>query len=250
MGHPRHSASHRRKRLERYEGETSVGRVDESLPSANSETIRKSALLIASLAAILVTLVVSVFAQNLLPKYTSGYALFQYGGGLVGIDLYGAIVPLLACLPLLYLTRNHTSIPEGRGFLRRRLFGVSLVLACLLPVLPFAYVQESSGSLALGTLGGALAIILGGLLGSSYAIARGRGLSILQGGSECFIICVLGLFVSDVARTLTGLTREPGQALIWGGGGSHDLVLWFGIYMALSYLTFRLTFPRSLAFLL
>lgn len=220
------------------------------MQDTNPETIRRLASFIAALAAILVTLLVCVIALNLLPDYYAAYALFQYGDELVGIDLYGALVPLFACLPLLYLKRGHpSSMPGDAGILLRRLFAVSLVPACLLPVSVFALVRESSGSLVLGTLGGALAILFGGVLGAAYATLRGTEITIFQGSSECFIICVVGSFASDIIRTLTGLASASGGALVWGGGGSHDLVLWFGIYMVLSYLTFRLIFPASSAYL-
>jgi hypothetical protein len=216
--------------------------------NTKSQAIHKSALLIAALVAILVTLIASVLALNLLPTYTNAYALFRYGDELVGIDLYGALAPLLLCLPLLSLKPGRSPTPGG-SWLARRLFLISLGLACVLPLLPFVLVQESTGGLVLGTLGGALAIFLGGVLGAAYAILRREGISILQGSAECFVVSAVGSFVSDIIRTLSGLARAPGGVLIWGGGGSHDLVLWFGVYMLLSYLTFRLVYPRSHAFL-
>jgi hypothetical protein len=214
----------------------------------DKETIRKIEPLVAALVSVLVTLVACVLALNLLPAYSAPYALFRYGDELVGIDLLGGLAPLLACLPLFFLLASDPQIPGAR-FHVSKLFSASLLLACILPVLLFTLLQESSGSLTLGPLGGAVAILSGAVLGAAYASLRGSEVSILRGGSECFVVCAVGIFVSDMIRTLTGLVGAPGEAVIWGGGGSHDLVLWFGIYMTLSYVVFRLSLPALDRFL-
>jgi hypothetical protein len=37
------------------------------------------------------------------------------------------------------------------------------------------------------------------------------------------------------------------QEIVWGGGGLHDLILWFGIYIGFGYAVFRLVSPKTTA---
>ena len=149
----------------------------------DKETIRKIEPLVAALVSVLVTLVACVIALNLLPAYSAPYALFRYGDELVGIDLLGGLAPLLTCLPL---SSCLASDPQTRGALGSTSAGsspASLLLACILPVLLFTLLQESSGGLdALGPLGGAVAILSGAALGAAFASLRGSEVSILRGG--------------------------------------------------------------------
>ncbi|MGD0396997.1 MAG: hypothetical protein ABSB26_08865 [Nitrososphaerales archaeon] len=62
--------------------------------------------------------------------------------------------------------------------------------------------------------------------------------------AELYVIGVLGMPLSDLVRAFTGWSRAPGEALVWGGGGSHDLVLWFGFYMAVSSVVYGASYRR------
>jgi len=72
--------------------------------------------------------------------------------------------------------------------------------------------------------------------GVDYWWLRGRGMGLAWGAAECYVLGTLAAFASDLIRTLGGLARAPGEALVWGGGGLFDIVFWFGIYVSLSFL--------------
>jgi hypothetical protein len=61
-------------------------------------------------------------------------------------------------------------------------------------------------------------------------------MGLAMGTAECYVLGTLAAFASDLVRTLGGLARAPGEALVWGGGGLFDIVFWFGIYVSLSFL--------------
>ncbi len=187
------------------------------------------------LLATLLTIILVLLLQGNLPQYTLVFYLFNAGTEQVGIDLYGGIAPTVACLWLVPLLRKSR---------HKRVFWASLAATVIVPTLTFSSLSLTSGGTSIGVTGGEAAIVLGGLFGSAYGILRRKWVSILNGALECFFVGAVGLFASDIILTLSGQIQAPYGAVVWGGGGTHDLVLWFGLYMALSFTFLRILKDR------
>jgi hypothetical protein len=190
--------------------------------------------LLALLTAIIVMMLASVPLLELIPEYSMGYGVFQYGREVVGIDLFGGLFPLLLSLLLLVLMGGRDKSGKLARPPQRGVFWVWLIVLAGSSTLIFSIVGQEIGGVSLGTQGGAAAIVLGGLYGVGHNLARGPKIPTRLEASECYAIGAWGLFISDVIRTFTGLIEAPNGAIVWGGGGTHDLVLWFGFYMALA----------------
>ncbi len=191
---------------------------------------RLLSLTLIALVSVVLTIVITVVLQGSIPQSTLVYYLFNYEYEKVGIDLYGGILPLIACLWL---------APALRRSRRKRVFWAFLALTAAVPTLAFASFAGPGGT-SIGVTGGEAAIVLGGLYGAVYGMLRGIWATSLVGAGESFFIGAAGLFASDVILTFSGQIEAPFGAVIWGGGGTHDLVLWFGIYMAIGFTAYRL----------
>ena len=173
------------------------------------------------------------------PAYKAPVTLFPLDSEEIGIDLFGAVLPLFLCLAAAGLLGRNNRGP-GRPFRGVRFWG-SVSLSVLLTLLVFGYVQAVSGSLALPGFEAVLTIPVVEVLGIAYCVWRGPGLSALAVAGELYAIGVLGAVVGDLVRTLTGWIHEPMTLLVWGGGGLHDLVFWIGLYAAAGAYVYRET---------
>jgi hypothetical protein len=187
--------------------------------------------------AILVSTLVSVRVQGAVPRYPGPeYLLFPYDGEIVAIGLLGGILPLLASAAMLATsTEARGDGPRPRPFQSPAYWTAVLVIGLLVTVL-FTASEAVVGGLGLSELWAFLLLVAGAVTGVDYWWLRGRGMGLGWGAAECYVLGTLAAFASDLIRTLGGLARAPGEALVWGGGGLFDIVFWFGIYVSLSFL--------------
>jgi len=217
-------------------------------PSGKEARSGAWASVLGGLAAILLALAISLVLLDLVPEFGLGIALFPLYSEEVGIDLYGAVLPILLSVVLVVMVERSNNI-EGRSMLfRGRLFWASAFLLSMIALAVFGLVQANSGSLVAPVRFGSLFATLGAVVGLAYTAER-RNVSPLGRAAELYVIGVLGMFLSDLVRTFTGWSQAPGEALVWGGGGSHDLVLWFGFYMAVSSVAYGASYHRIGRFL-
>lgn len=193
--------------------------------------------------AILFTTAICVFLQDLAPR-TGGptFALFPYNGELVAIGAAGGLLPLaLSFLLVVALTGPSRDPGEPAPFLSLAYWLGVAALALLITGF-FSASHAFYGGLGLSKLWAFWLVLAGGVAGVDYWWLRGWRLGVVEGTAECYVMGTLGAFASDVVRTLTGLARAPGEAAVWGGGGFLDILFWFGLYMALSFVSFRAIF--------
>lgn len=182
---------------------------------------------------IIATTILSVVLQDVLPSgRTPMYSLFPYDDEVVGVSLWGCIIPILASLLMLGLGIRGRRDP--RAFRSRRYWLVVVAIA-LVATVTFSVSHELIGGLELSKPVAYVSIQVGAAIGIGYWWFRGRRLPLVQGIAECYAMGTLGILGSDVIRTLSLLTTTPGAATVWGGGGLHDLVLWFGLYISVSF---------------
>lgn len=192
-------------------------------------------------AAVVCSAVICVLLENAVPRDPGPvYALFPYDGEVVAIGLIGGLLPLLASLAML-AAASAGPRPDGA---RPRPFGsraywVAVLAATLLMTLLFTASQALYGGVGLSKLWAISLLFAACATGVGYWWLRGRRLSVSWGTAECYVMGTLGAFASDAVRTLTGLARLPGEAVVWGGGGLFDIVFWFGLYLSLSFLSLR-----------
>ena len=196
---------------------------------------------VSGFAAVVCSAVICVLLENAVPRESGpAYALFPYDGEVVAIGLVGGLLPLLASLAMLVASGGPR--PEGarlRPF-RSRAYWVAVLGASLLVTLLFTASQALYGGVGLSKLWAIFLLLAASATGAGYWWLRGRRLGAAWGAAECYVLGTLGAFASDALRTLTGLARLPGEAVVWGGGGLFDIVFWFGLYVSLSFLSLRL----------
>ncbi len=186
--------------------------------------------------AVLVTALVSVRVQDAVPRGSGPqYLLFPYDGEIVAIGLIGGILPLLAsAASIAASTERRSDGTRPLPFMSRAYWAAVLAIALLVTTL-FTASQALEGGLGLSQLWAFLLLLAGGVAGVDYWWLRGRGMGLAWGTAECYVLGTLAAFGSDLIRTLGGLARAPGEALVWGGGGLFDILFWFGIYVSLSF---------------
>lgn len=190
--------------------------------------------------AIVWTTAVCIFIQDLAPAAGGpAYALFPYDGELVAIGLTGGLLPLLLSATIVAVWMGtRRSRDAGAPFEGDACWmGVVVIAVCITAF--FTVSHALYGGLGLSKLWAFWLVLAGGVAGVDYWWLRGNRLGVVDGAAECYVIGTVGTFASDVIRTLTGLARAPGEAAVWGGGGFLDVLFWFGLYMVLSFVSFR-----------
>lgn len=186
--------------------------------------------------AILVATLISVRVQGAVPKGPGPeYLLFPYDGEIVAIGLIGGVLPLLVSAALVAASTEGRRDGSSRLPFRGTAYWAAVFVIALLVTLLFTASQAVVGGLGLSQLWAFLLLLAGGVAGVDYWWLRGRGMGLASGTAECYVLGTLAAFGSDLIRTLGGLARAPGEALVWGGGGLFDILFWFGIYVSLSF---------------
>jgi hypothetical protein len=196
---------------------------------------------VSGFAAVVCSAVICVLLENAVPRDPGPvYALFPYDGEVVAIGLVGGLLPLLASVAMFVASAGrHLDGARPHPF-RSRAYWVAVLAAALLVTLLFTASQGLYGGVGLSKLWAILLLLAACATGAGYWWLRGRRLGAAWGAAECYVLGTLGSFGSDAVRTLTGLARLPGEAVVWGGGGLFDIVFWFGLYVSLSFLSLYL----------
>lgn len=208
-----------------------------------SETIRLGRAAVLSLSAsmaILLMTVLCVLLQGVAPTDEGPvFVLFPYNGEVVGIGLTGGLLPLLLSFLLVaFLTWPSGNADAPTPFASLGYWLGVAALGVIITVF-FSASHALYGGLGLSKLWAFWLVIAGGVAGVDYWWLRGRRLGLVGGTAECYVLGTMGVLVSDVIRTLSGLARAPGEAAVWGGGGLLDILFWLGLYVAISFLCFR-----------
>jgi hypothetical protein len=183
-----------------------------------------------------VGLLVMLVAEAMVPPRTGPQQfLFTYNGELVFIDVVGGLLPLIISLE--FIVMFGLIIPSTRGTaFRGSSFWFSLLGVALALTAAFSIASSIYGGFALPLSWSIALIPAGSLLGILYRSSRGRRTTLVVGFAECYVLGTLATLLSDVIRTGVGFSSL--QAVAWGGGGTHDLVFWFGIYVSFSMVLF------------
>lgn len=199
--------------------------------------------------AVVIAALVSRALQTVLP-FGMGpvHFLFQYGNELVGLDLIGGASPLAASFLVMALFARRRVEGAAPPFRNRFYWLVALIIA-LLTTVTFSASNVLHGGVILTdswTLVAGFVILSSGV---AYWWFRGRWVGVQVGAAEVYSMWTLGGVGSDAIRTFTGLAGVPSGAVVWGGGGFHDLLFWAGLYAVLSLfclvLLLRLLRPLS-----
>jgi hypothetical protein len=198
---------------------------------------RAAILYVAGVIAILFSAAICVSLQALAPLGPGpAYVLFPYHGELVGIGLVGGVVPLI--VSAMMVAASSFGRERGAHPFEGRAYWTAMLLVALFITLLFSASHAVYGGIGLSRLWAFGLVLMGCVAGVYYWWFRGRRLGAVDGVAECYVMGTLGVFSSDVVRTFTGLASAPGEAAVWGGGGFLDILFWFGLYVALSFLTF------------
>ena len=185
---------------------------------------------------------VVVFALNfVVPALYAPVVLFRLYSEVIAIDAYGAVFPVILSTSLFVVFRR-SKVPDGFRPFRGYRFWASVGLVRLSFVLVTSYLSSSLGTTVLTTFEAELLVPLGGSFGALYAHLRKHPASVV--GLEAYAIGTFGGFLSDLVLTLSGAVRAPGGELVWGGAGTLDLTLWFGLYLALPAYLFAKASPK------
>jgi hypothetical protein len=214
--------------------DTESNKIHQTQSERPTPTVIRTLLLGISMGlAIVLALMVSLVLVNRLPSGTGiAFELFHYDGETVGVSLFGGFAPVFFSAALIPALRPVRA-------LRGPVPWAAIAGICALFIGIFGVSHDWYSGLTLTRSWASWLASFGAGLGIVLGLTRKR-LGLFATALELYAIGTLGTFASDVARTLSYQSTAPGQALVWGGGGLQDLVLWFGIYMALGYLFFRL----------
>ena len=202
--------------------------------------LRGGALLsISAVLAIIFSAVLCLFLQDLAPSGAGPvYDLFPYNGEVVAIGLIGGVLPLLLSAAMVGARAGTKKDDEHDVPFRSQAYWLAIALIALLLTAFFTAAHALYGGLGLPKLWAFWLVFAGAVAGVDYWWLRGKRLAVLDATAECYVMGTLGVFESDLVRTLTGLASAPGRAAVWGGGGFLDILFWFGLYAALSFLSF------------
>jgi len=205
--------------------------------------IRTVSVALSGAVAILVsTLACLILQQHLNSDFGVAYSLFGFGNEIVAVDLLGGVVPLLASATLIASAVLRAEMRGGPIPFRSPLLWLTMMAISLVSVLVFALASDLYGGAGIPISWARGMVAVGSTVGAGYAATLGQKRTLLEGIAECYAIGALAMFVGDVLRTFAGLVSGP--IIVWGGGGALDLLLWFGAYMALAFLVFRIVRPR------
>ena len=213
------------------------------MSDSRNSTVRIGGRVLGALVSIMAADVVLTLLLVITPKAKAPIPLFPLYSEVVGIDAYGAVLPLLLCAVFVFFARVYATRRGGLVPFRGMQFWASILLLTIATIAVFQYVQRTSGGLGLSGAGAALGILAGEAAGIAYGIGRGPEMRAPVVSAEAFVVGVLAALVSDFVQTFTGWAQAPGIALVWGGSGTHDLVLWFAVYMGAAVYIFRRTSP-------
>jgi len=194
----------------------------------------RALLFLAVVVSTVATAMVSLYLQSFAPQGAGiAYSMFSYHKEVVGISLLGAVLPVLVAA-VGTISISYFSWPARlSGGVLGAPFLTAILVVAILSVSLFTVSSYLYGGLYLPKLWAEAMVFSGAAGGAIYAWYRRRGRRILLTTVECYAIGTLGMVLSDLIRTATGLAYVPGGAAIWGGGGLLDFVFWFGIYLAL-----------------
>jgi len=214
------------------------------MSDSRNSTVRMGGRILEVLVSIMAADVVLTLLLVITPKVEAPIPLFPLYSEVVGIDAYGAVLPLLLCAVFAFFATVYAKRRGGLLPFRGMQFWVSILLLAVATVAVFQYVQRTSGGFGLSAVGGALSVLAGEAVGIVYGIERGPEMRASVVSAEAFVVGVLAALVSDFVQTFTGWAQAPGLALVWGGVGTHDLVLWFAVYIGAAVYIFRWISPR------
>lgn len=211
------------------------------MSSRRSVTLSRGAkVVLASALGIAISAVICIFLQGFVPTGTGpAFALFPYHGELVAIGAIGGVFPLLLCAMMVSALTTFQRMGRRPAPFAGPEYWLAVLLLGLMITGLFAASHAVYGGLGLTKVWAFWLIFAGGVAGVDYWWLRGSELSVGEGAAECYVLGTLGVFASDVIRTLSGMASAPGSAAVWGGGGFLDILFWFGIYMTLAFVCLR-----------
>jgi hypothetical protein len=201
----------------------------------------------ATFAVLLSALGCVLLQQAVPPGHGPEISLFQYGGETVAIGLAGGGLPLLVSLALVASLVGGSGEDDHAPF-RSEAYWAGVLLIAIFVTGVFSASGALYGGLGIPRVWAFWLVVAGGAAGVGYWMLRGKSLGLAAGAAECYVMGTLGVFASDVIRTLSGQASAPGELAVWGGGGLLDVFFWFGIYVALSFVGLRVllgTFTRA-----
>jgi hypothetical protein len=195
---------------------------------------------LAYLATIVVSTAVSILlivsAEDVMPKRSGPEQLiFLFHGELVFLDVIGGLLPLLISLEFLVLFGLIIRSTRRIAFLDLIFWVMIPGLAVVLTVI-FSVATALYGGLSLPDDWSIALIPLGSVVGVAYFTSRRRGMNVAVVFAECYALGTLAVLLSDLLRTIIQFPLAP--AVSYGGGGTHDLVFWFGLYIGGSVVIF------------
>lgn len=188
--------------------------------------------------AVMDSTLICVVIQDLVPTgHGPELFLFPYNRELVAVGVVGGVVPVLTALGLAAAFAARRG-DDPAPFRSAAYWSAILVIALILTAF-FSVSTALNGGLGVPRQWAFWLVLAGGVAGVDYWWLRGRSLGVAAGTAECYAMGTLAVFASDVIRTLSGLASAPGEAAVWGGGGFLDITFWFGIYVALAFVSLR-----------
>ena len=187
-------------------------------------------------------MVVCLVLLVVVPGYEAHVHLFHLYSEVIGVDLFGAVLPAVLSLVLAFRFRGFRG-SNGTYPFRGRRFWVPASLGASVLTVVFGYLQASSKSLSLTSLQATVAVPVCGIFGVAYVLRSNREFPASITSLEVYALGVVGALASDMVLSLGGWTQLRGGSLIWGGNGFHDLVLWLGLYMALPAFAYQKLSP-------
>ncbi|MDG7027297.1 MAG: hypothetical protein JRN16_02685 [Nitrososphaerota archaeon] len=207
--------------------------------------LSKMGYVVAAVISILIGEVVNYGLSVTVPNLYAPIGLFPLYTETIGIDVYGAFFPVFLSIGLFLMLRR-LNIPNGLKPCRGRRFWLSVGVVTLVFVMAFAYLRLGVGIFSLTLSEAAFIVPSSGFFGVLYSVRRRYPASLV--GIETYIVGVFGVFLSDLFLSFSGISQAPGEAIVWGGSGFHDLVLWFGLYLAVPAFCFVKLSPRVVLF--
>ncbi len=192
---------------------------------------------LSAVVAVFASTIVCVLVQGAVPQgHGPEYVLFPYEGELVAIGLVGGALPVIASFAMVASSTGARGDGERPLPFRSTAYWLAVLLVAVFITLFFTVSHELYGGLGLPKLWAFWLVVAGCFAGVDYWWLRGRRLGVAWGAAECYVMGTLGVFASDLVRTLGGLATAPGGAAVWGGGGLLDILFWFGLYVSLAFL--------------
>jgi hypothetical protein len=211
---------------------------------SNPAFAQRLSYIVSAMVSILVSEVAILLVFQVIPSSAGvWFRAFTYVGELVEISPFGFLLPIILSACLLFVSRRATTAGRRIRVFQTRNLWLAVALFALISTLVFTLTQYAYDSVELPNSWAIWIVPVGAVIGVAYGVVDGRRSTVLEGLADCYIVAALGLAIGDVIRTLAKLVVAP--EIVWGGGGLHDLVLWFGIYVGLGYAVFRLVCSKT-----